>query len=112
MTEDIKTATDKFKIFEWVDERHGYPAIVTGMNNPEEATRLRIDFTGYNFTECLQRISWKTFFNVFERSDLIFLYQDRTSNGDLSRFYKFLLIHWQGSNRIDPKTVNRIKIPT
>lgn len=106
---DKRTTTDHFKIWEWIDERHGYPAIIAGSSNYGEPARLRIDFPGHSVAECLQRISWKTFFHEFERSDLRFLYQDRTHIGDLSRFYKFLQHNCQDLNYLYVRWLASIK---
>ena len=38
----------------------------------------------------LEAISWEQFFEVFDENELAFLYQDKTSSGDTSRFNKFV----------------------
>ena len=38
----------------------------------------------------LQEISWADFFGKFEKEKLAFLYQDRTADGSVSRFHKFV----------------------
>lgn len=35
-------------------------------------------------------IEWDEFFQIFEKSDLAFLHQDKTEDGKLSRFSKFV----------------------
>ena len=42
------------------------------------------------FTDRLEEIEWDEFFRKFEESDLAFLHQDRTGDGKLSRFHKFV----------------------
>ena len=38
----------------------------------------------------MQEISWEEFFDKFEEKKLAFLYQEKTSGGDESRFFKFV----------------------
>ena len=40
--------------------------------------------------EGLEEIEWDEFFQKFDESDLAFLYQDRTKDGKISRFHKFV----------------------
>jgi anaerobic selenocysteine-containing dehydrogenase len=49
---------------------------------------LRIDFGEPE--EAFEEISWDEFFEIFDEDKLAFLYQDETSNGDTSRFNKFV----------------------
>jgi hypothetical protein len=79
------TTTDHDEIREWVEERDGRPAIV---RTKGEGGILRIDFGEPEPN--LEEIDWDEFFQVFEESDLAFLYQDETSGGKQSRFNKFV----------------------
>jgi hypothetical protein len=38
----------------------------------------------------LEEISWDEFFKKFDEAGLAFLYQDKTKDGTISRFHKFL----------------------
>ena len=38
----------------------------------------------------IDEIGWDEFFQKFDESDLEFLYQDRTKDGNISRFHKFV----------------------
>ena len=38
----------------------------------------------------LEEVDWNRFFKVFDERGLAFLYQDRTSDGKISRFNKFV----------------------
>ena len=49
---------------------------------------LRIDFGKPE--EGLKKISWEDFFKVFDERKLAFLYQDKTADGKMSRFNKFV----------------------
>lgn len=64
---------------------------------------LRIDFPGYGGEETLESISWEAIFDKFERENLAFLYQDETSSGGTSRFFKFVDRH-----SIDTKEATRM----
>ncbi len=80
-----ETTTDHDKIRTWVEDRGGKPARVRDTAGGE---LLRIDFGDDN--ESLEPIDWETFFEVFEASDLAFLHQDKTSDGETSRFNKLV----------------------
>ncbi len=49
---------------------------------------LRVDFQEPD--ENLREIGWDEFFDTFEDRKLAFLYQDKTSDGQDSRFFKFV----------------------
>ena len=49
---------------------------------------LRLDFEPRD--EGLEPLEWDDFFDKFEKEHLAFLYQDRTSDGKVSRFHKFI----------------------
>ncbi len=86
-----KTTTDHDEIRTWVEERGGRPASVKGTaGDDDDAGILRIDFPGVGDEGSLEEISWDEFFEKFEENDLAFLYQEQTSGGDESRFFKFV----------------------
>ncbi|HET7491189.1 MAG TPA: hypothetical protein VFK01_04860 [Bradyrhizobium sp.] len=82
------TTTDHNIIRKWTEDRHGRPATVTATEEDGHAGILRIDFGPKD--ERLDEIDWDEFFRKFDESDLAFLYQDRTNDGKLSRFHKFV----------------------
>lgn len=84
---DAKTTTDHDKIRRWAEERGGVPTSVSGTGDGE-AGILRLDFNPKD--EQLKEISWADFFGKFEEKKLAFLYQDRTEDGSVSRFHKFV----------------------
>lgn len=90
MAGESTTTTDHKVIRKWVEERGGKPASVKGTGGDDEAGVLRIDFPGYGDESSLQEISWDEFFEKFEEKELAFLYQDETSGGKESRFFKFV----------------------
>ena len=81
--------TDHEEITRWVEERNGQPAIVKGTENGKSAL-LRIDYPGFTGEETLEAVSWGEFFRIFDENKLAFLYQERTADGDLSRFSKLI----------------------
>lgn len=92
MSGSAKTTTDHETIRRWVEERGGHPATVAGTHRGEEAGVLRIDFEGDGRDDKLEEISWDTFFEKFEESNLAFLYQDE-QGGKPSRFFKLVSRH-------------------
>ena len=87
MSEGERT-TDHKLIKKWVEQRDGRPATVRVTEEDGHAGILRIDFGPKE--DKLEEIEWEEFFRKFDESDLAFLYQDRTKDGKLSRFHKFV----------------------
>jgi hypothetical protein len=84
---------DHDKIRRWAEERKAVPATVRGTaRGNDEAGILRFDFVGdgQKREEALEEISWDEFFEKFDEAKLTFLYQDRTADGHVSRFNKFV----------------------
>lgn len=90
MAHDAKKTKDHETIKHWAEERGGKPATVEGTAQGEEAGILRIDFPGRGSDENLKTITWDDFFEKFDSSDVVFLYQDKTEDGQVSRFNKFV----------------------
>ncbi len=82
------TTTDHKKIQKWAEDREGKPAVVesTAKNG---GGLLRINFPGYA-EDNLKDITWDEFFEIFDKSDLEFLYQEELKDGSESRFFKFV----------------------
>lgn len=51
---------------------------------------MRFDFPGYSGGDKLEPISWDEFFDKFEASHLALVYQEKTKDGELSRFNKLV----------------------
>ena len=77
--------TDHDEIRRWIEDRKGTPSRV---RDSGDGGILRIDFGDPE--EALEPIDWEEFFQIFEKSDLSFLHQDKTADGKLSRFSKFV----------------------
>ena len=86
---DSQTTTDHDTIKKWTEERNGHPATVESTTEGDEAGILRIEFEQGDSGE-LKEISWDEFFSKFEEENLAFLYQEETSNGETSRFFKLV----------------------
>ena len=88
-TKSSKTTTNHDEIRKWAEARSGRPAVV-GRTVKNGSGVLRIDFPGYSGEQTLKEISWEQFFEIFEKSNLAFIYQDKTASGKVSRFGKFV----------------------
>lgn len=91
MSESRQT-TNHDEIRQWVEQRGGQPAHVKSTGSDDDVGLLRISFPGYDDENDanLEPIEWDEFFEKFDDSQLSFLYQDRTSDGELSTFNKFV----------------------
>jgi hypothetical protein len=87
MSEGEMTTSHNF-IRKWADQRDGHPATVKDTAEDGHAGILRIDFGPKE--ERLEEIGWDEFFRKFDEAGLAFLYQERTKDGKLSRFHKFV----------------------
>jgi hypothetical protein len=85
---EAKVTTDHGKIRRWAEQRGGHPATVKATSGDSEAGILRLDFDPKD--ESLEEVSWEEFFKKFDREKLAFLHQDKTSDGKMSRFHKFV----------------------
>jgi hypothetical protein len=85
---EAQVTTDHDEIRKWAEKRGGRPSTVEGTGDKDEAGILRLDFDPKD--EKLERISWEEFFEKFDEAGLAFLHQDRTADGKLSRFHKFV----------------------
>jgi hypothetical protein len=79
-----KTTADHDEIRRWAEQRGGRPARVKGTGGGGDAGLLRIDFGEPE--ENLEPIDWEAWFDTFDRSGLVFLYQDEPE----SRFNKLV----------------------
>lgn len=83
--------TDHQTIHDWVQARGGKPAHAAGTGRKgSEPGVLRIDFPGYSGGDSLEPLDWDTWFDAFEANKLAFLFQDKTADGQESRFNKLV----------------------
>jgi len=88
MSSDSHTTKDHNVIRDWAEKRGGHPATVATTETGHEAGILRLDFDPPDAS--LDPISWEQFFEKFDDAHLSFLYQDKTVDGCISRFHKFI----------------------
>ena len=81
------TTRDHDVIRAWAEARGGTPAYFEGTGD-KGAGVLRIEFRDEG--DRLEDVGWDAFFATFDDSDVDFLYQERTSDGSVSRFHKFV----------------------
>jgi hypothetical protein len=83
------TTTDHDVIRAWAEARGGKPATVRRTaDSGDDAGVLRIEFR--DEADDLEEIDWDRFFRTFDDRGLAFVYQEHTSDGELSRFHKFV----------------------
>ncbi|MGV1872514.1 hypothetical protein [Agrobacterium rosae] len=80
-----ETTTNHDTIKKWGEARGGRPSVI---RTNGEGGILRIDFGDKE--EKFEEIGWEEFFTIFEEGRLAFLYQDKTKDGETSRFNKFV----------------------
>lgn len=88
-----ETTTDHDTIRQWVEKRGGRPSVVrtsggTGKGKGRSGGVLRFDFGEKE--ENFEETTWDEFFEVFDQSGLAFLFQDKTKDGKVSRFSRFV----------------------
>ena len=85
------TTTDHDVIRAWVEARGGRPAAVEGTgdgDHEQDAGLLRIEFRDDG--DALDEVDWEPFFRTFDDRELAFVYQEQTSDGEESRFSRFV----------------------
>jgi hypothetical protein len=90
MAGEAKTTTNHTTIKKWAEARGGKPVAVKRTERDGDVGLLRIDFPGYSGAESLEEITWDAFFKKFDEKQLAFLYQEQTSSGEESRFFKLV----------------------
>jgi hypothetical protein len=78
---------DHETIKRWAEKRGAKPATVPGTERGSRAGVLTFDFPGYG-GEGLEEISWDEWFKTFDARDLRFLFQEHTSDGKESNFFR------------------------
>ena len=82
-------------IRQWTEERDGIPATIMRADRDEGPGLLDLDFPGYGEQD-LRHIGWAEWFEAFDLQDLVFVYQEHKTDGDLSNFFHFdgpLIVH-------------------
>jgi hypothetical protein len=86
------TTTDHEVIRAWAEARGGRPASVEGTEGGSDAGILRLEFPDgpQGDSPELEAVDWDPFFKTFDERNLAFVYQEKTSGGEVSRFNKFV----------------------
>ncbi|GGL84428.1 hypothetical protein [Nakamurella endophytica] len=87
------TTTDHDVIRTWAESRGGRPASVeTTGDDGDDAGLLRIEFPDApgGSADNLDEVDWEPFFKTFDDRKLSFVYQEKTSDGSTSRFFRFV----------------------
>ncbi|HSH81631.1 MAG TPA: hypothetical protein VLA19_24135 [Herpetosiphonaceae bacterium] len=71
----------------WAEERDAKPATVPDTGPEDRAGVLRFNFPGHG-GRSLEEISWDDWFKPFDERELVFLYQERKSDGSQSNFFR------------------------
>jgi hypothetical protein len=83
------TTTDHEVIRAWAEARGGRPATVSGTEGSGSGGGvLRIEFDASS--DRLDDADWNEFFEVFDDRGLAFVYQEKTSDGETSRFNRLV----------------------
>lgn len=86
---ESKITSDHKTIRTWAEQRGGVPSVVKGTGGKEGGI-IRFDFPPLGTKENLEHTSWENFFKIFEGKELALLYQEKTREGEESRFNKFV----------------------
>jgi hypothetical protein len=71
----------------WAEERGGRPATVPDTDHDGHAGVLRITFAQEGNSR-LEEIGWDEWFRAFEERQLVFIYQETTTDGNQSNFFR------------------------
>jgi hypothetical protein len=71
----------------WAQERGARPATVPGTEHGDHLGVLRFNFPDYG-GEDLREVSWEEWFATFDARGLRFIYQEHTSDGTRSNFFR------------------------
>ncbi len=87
-----KSTKDHDEIRQWAESRGAVPSEVATTHTDNAPGILRFQFprTAAKSDAALQEISWDEFFEKFDESDLVLVYQDKTAGGQRSNFNKLV----------------------
>jgi hypothetical protein len=75
-------------IQQWAEERGAQPATIAGSRHDDHPGVLRFNFPGYGEGGNLEEISWDDWFKAFDERNLNFIYQEHTTAGKVSNFFR------------------------
>lgn len=87
MSGETKTTTDHEQIRTWAQERGGRPARVhNAFGSKREDCILQIDFLHDKYDDDVEELTWDAFFEMFDRENMVLVYQTETEGGRPSSF--------------------------
>lgn len=89
MGAEYLSATDTDVIQKWAEDRGGAPGRVKPVDTEAPET-LEIYFPDFSGTESIEALTWDEFFERMEEQDLVFVYQEETAKGEISRVGKLV----------------------
>ena len=75
-------------IRKWAEERKAIPSTVEGTKQRDTISVLRFDFPLGPSRSRLRHVSWDEWFKAFDERGLNFIYQEQTTNGRQSNFFR------------------------
>lgn len=78
---------DHGTIIRWAEARGAVPATVPGTEHGDRLGVLRFDFPGSGGRD-LAPVSWEEWFRTFDERQLTFVYQEHTTDGGDSNFFR------------------------
>ncbi len=85
MDNSLRRTSNPIIIRRWTEERGGHPARAVAT---PDSNSLGIAFD--KAEPALELIGWERLFDVVNKLELDFVYQDLAADGSKSRFYKFI----------------------
>jgi hypothetical protein len=73
----------------WAELRHGKPALLRVVDRSDPINALRFQVTNRRASE-YELIAWSEWFALMDGANLVFLYQEHTSDGETSDLYRLV----------------------
>jgi hypothetical protein len=73
----------------WAVQLHGKPAMLKSRAGGDATEMLRFQVTDRRQSE-YDLVSWNEWFQVFDRADLVFIFQERADDGSVSDLFRLL----------------------
>ncbi|HTL16566.1 MAG TPA: hypothetical protein VL793_04975 [Patescibacteria group bacterium] len=70
------------QIIGWTQSRGGHPALNRESENPSPIISFSNEING--------KVSWEEWMSVFDKNEWAFIYEDRNTQGELSRTWKII----------------------
>ena len=74
----------------WAEYRYGHPARLAKRNDDLEGSPLYIFFEDEEPDIEIRKISWKKFFNLFDKNNLVFIFKLKDIDGETSHYYRLM----------------------